>query len=390
MTVFINARFLTQPQSGVQRYAGELVSALDRRLQSDAGLRQSLGPVVALHPRDPVVDHGWQQVKLRALRGGTGHVWEQGALWRASRGGILLSLGNSGPLLHRRQVLALHDANLWEIPQAFSRRYRVLHRFLRPRLARRAAALISVSHFSARALAARTGVSLDRFTIIPNAATHILSVDGDPNTLDRYGLYKGGYLLTVGNQSPNKNIQRLVTAHTKSGSLTLPLVVVGGAVTGLSGCTARTTDRVRPLGRVSEPELKALYEGAAGFVYPSLYEGFGIPPLEAMQLGIPVLAARRTALPEVLGDAPLWFDPTHVPDMARALQAFDDLDPCGRRQMSEKGLRRCGLFDWDRSAGDLVSLLLGMGVDECDYDFLTGSTVQDPGSDVPRPVASLE
>ncbi len=358
MTVYVNARFLTQPQSGVQRYSGELVSALDRLLRADSGLAAALGPVVALHPSGAAAAPDWRCIRVQALKGARGHAWEQGPLWRASRNGVLLSPANSGPVLHRRQVLALHDANLWDIPEAFSRRYRVFHRVLRPLLARRAAALVTVSRFSARALAARTGVAADRFTIIPNAAAHVLSIPADAQALARFGLRAKSYLLTVGNQSANKNIGRLAQAHARAGSMALPLVVAGADIPALSGGGAPPSGRVRHLGRVTEPELKALYEGAAGFVYPSLYEGFGIPPLEAMQLGIPVLAAQRTALPEVLGDAPLWFDPTSLPDMVRALRAFHDLEAEGRQSMSQRGLERAARFDWDRSGRELARLLV--------------------------------
>ncbi len=119
MTLFINGRFLTQPVSGVQRYAHEILRALDARLASSAALRVLLGPVEVLVPCD-VDAPDWQVLRLRVVRGGQGHLWEQTTLYRASRDGILVSLGNSGPLRHRAHVLCLHDANLFEIPEAFS------------------------------------------------------------------------------------------------------------------------------------------------------------------------------------------------------------------------------------------------------------------------------
>lgn len=357
MTLFINARFLTQPTSGVQRYAIELLTALDRKFQEDDGLRCALGPVTAFHPGALTSDPGWKAIELRSLPGGSGHSWEQGALWRASRKGTLLSLGNSGPLLHQRHVLALHDANIWDIPGAFSVRYRLFHRTLRPLLACRARALITVSRFSARRLATCLGVPADRFAVIANAATHIRTTTPDLSALDRFGLRHKGYLLAVGNQSPNKNIGRLIEAHAKSGAATLPLVVAGGSAPGLSEICPEKRRRVRQLGRVHDSELRALYDGAAGFAFPSLYEGFGIPPVEAMQLGIPVLASRRTALPEVLGKAPLWFDPLSISDMVRVLRAFSELDESGRKKMTELGYRQAAKFSWERSAARLAGVL---------------------------------
>jgi len=358
LTLFINARFLTQPMSGVQRYARELLGALDRRLASDPGLRDALGEVVALHPRAPVDDPGWRQIRPRALGGGSGHLWEQGALWRASRSGVLLSLGNSGPILHRQHVLALHDANIYQIPKAYSKRYRVLHKGLRPVLARRAAALITVSRFSAGALARHLHFPEQRFSIVPNSAGHVLRAKSDPLALNDWGLKPGGYWLSVGNQSPNKNIARLVAAHRSLGEHAPPLVIAGGIAPGLAG--EERGAGARFLGRVSDAELRALYEGAAGFLFPSLHEGFGIPPLEAMALGIPVIAARRAAMPEVLGDAAMWFDPYSVADMARAMRAFAEITPQQRARMVAAGQARSAEFTWPASVDRLVSVLLGV------------------------------
>lgn len=235
---------------------------------------------------------GWQLLRLRHVPGGSGHLWEQGALWRASREGVLISLGNSGPPMHRAHVLCLHDANLWEIPDAYAARYRLGHRFLRPRLARRAAALLTVSHHSAKMLARRLSIDENRFRILPNSADHMLRLPPAPDVPARYGLTPGGYFLSVGNRSPNKNLRGLIAAHAACGTKVPPLVLVGGDVPGLVAEGVGDTGRVRALGRVPDCDLRGLYEGASAFVFSALHEGFGIPPLEAMRLKVPVICAR--------------------------------------------------------------------------------------------------
>lgn len=115
MTLFINGRFLTQPVSGVQRYAREVLGALDTELGVSPHLRASLGCVEVLVPYE-VEAPAWQHLTVRVVRGGGGHFWEQNALYHASREGVLVSLGNSGPVRHTAHVLCLHDANLYEIP----------------------------------------------------------------------------------------------------------------------------------------------------------------------------------------------------------------------------------------------------------------------------------
>jgi glycosyltransferase involved in cell wall biosynthesis len=352
VTLFINGRFLTQPMSGVQRYAHEILRALDKRLASSAALRVLLGSVEVLVPYN-VEAPDWQVLRLRVVRGGQGHLWEQTTLLRASRDGVLVGLGNSGPLRHRDHVLCLHDANLFEIPEAFSRQYLLLHRALRPALARRATVLLTVSKTSARALSDHLGVAEDRFHIVPNSAEHVLRLPVE-NVLARYGLVRGGYLLSVGNQTPNKNLARLIEAHAQCDPSVLPLAVVGGGVPDVEHTAATCGERLYLLGRVPDTDLRALYEGAAGFVFPSLYEGFGIPPLEAMQLGVPVLCARSGAMPEVLGDAPLWFDPRDVGDMTRSLNSFAVMDDALRAALAQAGLRRAELYSWDRSAVLLI------------------------------------
>jgi glycosyltransferase involved in cell wall biosynthesis len=115
------------------------------------------------------------------------------------------------------------------------------------------------------------------------------------------------------------------------------------------------------LGRVSDGELRALYNGALAFLWPPLSEGFGIPPLEAMALGVPVAASRTSAMPEVLGDAPEWFDPLDEGDMAEAILRLVILSGPARSAMIERGRDRAKLWTWDQSALRLHELLAEMG-----------------------------
>ena len=114
------------------------------------------------------------------------------------------------------------------------------------------------------------------------------------------------------------------------------------------------------LGRVPDADLRGLYEGAVGFVFPSLFEGFGIPPLEAMQLGLPVLCARTSALPEVLGQAPLWFDPRDVGDMIGVLRRFAHMPDQDRRAMQVMGRAIAAQYRWSTSAKKLLDVLGGI------------------------------
>ena len=364
MTVFINARFLCQKLSGVQRFAGEIVAALDNLIGTDPILAAAIGPIIALHPEGVLRHAQWRNIKVKQVGRTYGHIWEQGALYRASKGGLLISLGNAGPLRHPAQIVALHDANIWEIPDAFSSSYKMLHKTMRPILARRAKRLLTVSKFSATALSKYLEIQADKFSIIPNGANHIMNVVADPWILQKHKLHKKGYLLSVGNQSPNKNIAKLLEAHALLGSLVPPLVIVGGSASGVEIERLPKNTRARFLGRVSDGALKALYEQASGFVFPSLYEGFGIPPLEAMQIGTPVLAAYRTALPEILQDGAMYFDPTDVDEMALALRHFSSLSTVARSDLIARGKNIARAFTWEKSGRLLAEQILSLKVTE--------------------------
>ena len=357
--VYINGRFLTQPLSGMQRFAGEMVTAIDLLLSEDKALASRLRFEVLL-PRGPRRAAHWRNIPVTETGRLKGHAWEQVELAWAARDGILVNLAAAGPLAHRRSVLVLHDAAIFAHPEHFSLPYRSLHRFLRPRLARAAARLATISEFSRRELAKWCGVSESAFAIIGDSAEHILDEAADTGILERHGLVPGRYALTVGNQSPNKNIALALSAFVESGAGDWLLAVAGGGSDKIFGGVAVDSHpAVRRLGRVSDGELRALYENAGMFLFPSRYEGFGVPPLEAMILGCPVISADATAMPEVLGDAAVYFRSDDSNDLARQIS---DLRENGelRAALAAAGKQRASDFSWRKSAGIMVGLLDGL------------------------------
>ncbi len=299
------------------------------------------------------------------LRGGNGHLWEQITLARAARGMRLINLCGSGPVMRRDQVVVIHDANIWDVPESFPAGYRRFHGVMRPLLARRVSRVATVSHAAAVALAPRLGIGVDRIAVVPNGAGHMVSTVPDTGALRRFGLSSGEYMLAVGNQSPNKNLARLVAAHaqvtTRAGGGVPPLVIAGGVAPGVRAAGLAPRRGLQLLGRVSDGELRALYDGALAFLWPPLSEGFGIPPLEAMALGVPVAASRTSAMPEVLGDAPDWFDPLDENDMAEAIVRMITLSGPARAAMVERGRERARYWTWAKSAVRLHELLAEMG-----------------------------
>lgn len=354
--IFVNMRFLTQPLSGMQRYAEELVAALDVRLAEDP---EYLGgaPLVGLVPKGALRQRDWKAIEIRHVGRLSGHAWEQLDLAGPTKGGTLVSLAGSGPLAHSRHVLAIHDANLFVNPHFFSRRYRMLHGFLRPRLARRAKALITISEFSRRELTRCFALPEDRFVIVADSAEHILNVKADQGILTRHGLVPGRYALCVGNQGPNKNIGLAVAAFKALAPQDMKLAVAGGSSAALARADAMEAPWLAALGRITDGELRALYENAAMFIFPSIYEGFGVPPLEAMALGCPVVSSDSSAMSEVLGDAALFFPSGDAEACAARIREVMELDEAARQSLMAAGREQAARYRWQRSADRLAELL---------------------------------
>ena len=342
----INARFLTQRTTGVQRFAAEVTRALAAR---GAALRL-LAPPGAPARFDDL------PVEIAGTR--SGQAWEQLDLPRAAGGDMLLNLGNTAPLLRgARQAVVIHDAGVFDTPESYAFAFRAWYRALHLALPRRGARIVTVSEFSRARLALRLRLDPARIGVMPEGGEHVLRAPADPGVLARHGLAPRGYALAVGTRAAHKNLGALGAAAALLAARGMALAVAG-AVQGhaFSGAADAAGAGVRLLGRVTDAELRALYENALCLLFPSRYEGFGIPPLEAMWCGCPVLAARAGAVPEVCGDAALWFDAEGAATPEAALARL--LDQAGlAAALGQAGRERARRFSWDAAAVRLLDLL---------------------------------
>lgn len=344
--IYVNGRFLSQPLSGVQRYAEEVLNALD-----STSIAKRL---VVLTPRNIQRLPDWGSIRVRKVGGLTGHAWEQVELPLHAKG-LLLNFVSSGPIVKRNQIVTFHDAAIFDRPELFSKGYVKAHRILRPLLARRARKIITVSQFSLERLADTLGVSRERFEIIPNGCEHVLAVEAKPHVLANAGLKPGRYGLCVG-ATPNKNLVAAVRAFEAAGVPDFKIAAVGAKASGVFA-EGQAVDRpwfVR-LGRVDDGELRALYENAAFFAFPSRYEGFGIPPLEAMRLGCAVIANRSSAIVDTVGDAAILVDVDDVAAFAEAIRSVCLTDR--REELIQAGNRRASQFTWATAAEKWISLI---------------------------------
>jgi glycosyltransferase involved in cell wall biosynthesis len=354
-TLYINGKFLAQRTTGVQRFARGVVTALDRSLQA----RPTDRDIVLLLPpfAEPIVGLRTIQQRRIGRPGRSLLFWEQATLPLEARKGTLLCLSGSAPIFASKCVPTIHDAAVYLHPKAYSRAFIAWYRLLFYHRARRAPFVLTVSQSSARDLAAQlTGAT---FRVVPNSAEHIASVDADSDVLTALRLDPRCYLLAVGSLNPTKNFATLIRAYAKSVlSSRIPLVIVGA----VNSSVFRTDDafidhpNVRWVGPVSDAQLRTLYEQAATFVFPSIYEGFGIPPLEAMHCGCPVIASNASSIPEVCGDAAVYVDPLDGNAMMTAIESLLD-NPSRRKTLIERGHLRSQAFTWDVAAERLRQAL---------------------------------
>jgi glycosyltransferase involved in cell wall biosynthesis len=330
--VVVNTKVLRTPLTGVQRYILELLRRFGDKVQ-------------AVAPK-------------KDLFGIQGQLWEQLALPHYSRGKLLFSPASTGPLLVAKQVVTIHDVAFVDRPEGFNPKFRAFYRFLVPRLARRVRAVITDSAFSRERLIEWARVSPSHVHAIHLGVDQRFSpqqIDSVERVRNMLKIPSPYYILSLGSIEPRKNLPRLLVAWERI-RRELPqevwLVVAGGK--GKSSVfndvkIQELPPQVYLTGRVADEFLPALYSGALAFVYPSLYEGFGLPPLEAMACGTPVLTSNVTSLPEVVGDAGLLVDPYNVDAIGHGIRHLVE-DSALREELKRKGLERAKQFTWERTA----------------------------------------
>lgn len=261
-------------------------------------------------------------------------------------------------------ITTIHDVAFRRFPELFPLKHRLLLNLLIPPTARNAAAVITGSEATRRDLIELYDVLPERVVVTPYAADPIYQ-PMDPDEArravrDRFRI-RSPYLLSVGVLQPRKNLPRLVRAYNRlAREIPHRLVLVGKegwASEDLQRAISEAPPGREPVftGYVPDADLPALYAGADVFVYPSLYEGFGLPPLEAMACGTPVITSNTSSLPEVVGEAGVMVDPLDVHALAQAIRELLDDEP-RRLALRAAGIRRAAEFHWDRTARETVKV----------------------------------
>jgi glycosyltransferase involved in cell wall biosynthesis len=351
--VVFNGKFQSQSTTGVQRVARALIGGVVARKKAGDVLLSDIDFVLAT-PAGVSNDLDIVQEQRSSLQGVP---WEQFELPRIAGKDLLVNLANVGPLSRTGDVLMIHDAQIFISPDSYSKAFRIWYKTILPILARKASKVLTVSDY-ARSCLAEAGIApLERIEVLHNGVDHIKNVTADPFILSKLGLINRPYLVGMSSVQHHKDIKTIIRAADLMQNRNVPLVLIGSATEAdfkAAGITLGSN--IILAGRLRDEEMRAVIEGAMAFAFPSLTEGFGLPPLEAMLLGTPAIVAPKGALPELCGDDAIMAEAGNPEAWA---VEFDKLveDNDLRAHYSKLGQRRAANYSWSAASEHLARIL---------------------------------
>ena len=303
--IIINGRFLIHRITGVERFAREIVRELDRIVKP--------GEYEIACP--PETEKILELKNIKVVKIGRLHnqLWEHISfpLYVKKRKAVSLNLCNVGPLLDPG-IVCIHDMKVRAKPEYFSKKFMLWYRILFFNAARRAKKLLTVSDFSKNEIIKYYNVESDKISVVPNGWQHLERISCDENVLRKEALQKGTYFFSMCSLEPNKNFRWIAETAKKNVSETF---VVAGSVNNKifsNGLGFECPSNMRLIGYVSDEEAKTLMQNCKAFLFPSFYEGFGIPPLEAMSTGRPVVVSDIPVMHEIFGTTARYINPMDV------------------------------------------------------------------------------
>jgi glycosyltransferase involved in cell wall biosynthesis len=352
--LYFNGKFYAAGLNGVHRVADRLIREVDRLLGDEALPKPR--KAVLLLPKRRKWEPRLENIELREDPRAHSQAWEQLILPWQTRDGVLVNLCNLAPILHPRKLLLLHDAQFLFPDSGYPFRLRTGYRLLTPWMARTSRAVATVSTYSRDMLDLLGVVRRERSAVVYNGADHILETPAREGALSELGLAEGGYALHFASAKGYKNTRIVLEAFRSRELANLRLLLVGADQADLERAGLTPPPNAVFAGRIDDATLRAFYERALCLVFPSRTEGFGLPPVEAMMCGCPVVVSPAGAIPEVCGDAALYAGVDDPADWVAAVCRLRDI-PALRMLKSEAGKARAGAFNWASAGRALYTLI---------------------------------
>ena len=346
MTIYINGRFLTQPMTGVDRYAYSMCKAMARLQQ----------PFTIVCPQAPIhKDYDVSGLTIVHYGIGNSHFWEQCVLplfFLGKKDYLVLSFTGLGSVLIRHKVMTVHDLSFLYNRSWFSKAYYWWYRIMTPLAIKTSRHLITVSQFSKQEIMRfYPFIQEEQISVAYGAvdSTRFHRLSSVPAT-------EHPFALAVSSIDPRKKFPMLVKAFKGIDGCLLYIVGKQNHVFSQQNGLDEELPNVRFLGRVSDEELTRLYNQAVCFIFPSIYEGFGLPLLEAMTCGCPVLASDIPVFREVCGDAAIYFNPYDETSIRNAIAHFLSLNKEEQEKLQTAGYEHAQRYSWEQSARSIIDL----------------------------------
>lgn len=350
MPLVINGRFLTRPKTGVDRVAENVVSGLDKIWPE-----HEMGRFIVAVPPGEHAPLPLQNGDIIACGRRRSVAWEQRDLPRHHPSAVIFNPCNTAPIFHSRNIVVIHDANVFDYPASYAFAFRAWYKFLLPRIARRALRVVTVSNHSAQRLAANRIVR-QAPCVISNGCDHFAKSDPWPVARRRMVLF-------AGSPAPHKNLDLFARLAGRFESRGVEFAVAGSSLSAVFSRSGKTVglppQNLQFMGRVSEAALVAAYREASLLLFPSFVEGFGLTPIEAQSFGCPVVSSDRPPMLELLGESALYADPLDV----GAWEAATDLvlsDPVLAERLSGAGRLNAARFTWAKACEAYLEVILSV------------------------------
>ncbi|WP_116790690.1 glycosyltransferase family 4 protein [Flavobacterium psychrotrophum] len=353
--IIINARFLTQPITGVQRYAIEICKRIRLEYSNDE--------LIFVAPHNLLDNELAKELNVIVVGKRSGHIWEQielplylKKLKKNNDGPLLLNLCNTAPLLYNNKIVTIHDVAFEVFPETYSKNFLRVYKFMIPRIIKQSKHVITVSAFSKNEIVKYYNTAASKISVIYNAVSDLFYHSKDKGNVNQ------PYFTAVSSLNFRKNLPLVLDAFSLvyKKSPQVSLYIIGGfdskSFSSLNLSKYENHPAIHFTGRITDEELVMYYSNALGFLYPSLYEGFGIPPLEAQKCGTPAILSNESCLPEIFKDSVLYCNAYQPEDMALKMQQLLD-EPGLMDKLVAAGYKNNEDYSWDSSAEKVKSIL---------------------------------